>query len=99
MVVGDLSEIPSKESRLSRMTLMGCGRDGSEGAEGINMKSRISGEEIPDECGFDAAGLLPSVDRRDSLDLREKGDEGTCKERGRPPPIGRRPGFGGTLCL
>jgi hypothetical protein len=59
------------------MTLMGCGLDGIEGAEGTNMKSRMSGEEIPDEREFDTAGLVPSVDRRDSLDLREKGDEGT----------------------
>ena len=70
-MVGDLSEMPSKESRLLRTTLMGCGRDGSEEADGINMKSRISGEDIPDECGFDPAGLASSVDRRDSLDLRE----------------------------
>jgi len=98
-VVGDPSEIPSKESRLSRTTLMGCGRDVSEGAEGINMKSRISGEEIPDERGSDAARLAPSVDRRDSSDLREKGDEGTCRERGRSLPIGRRPGREGPLCL
>ena len=89
----------SKESRLLRMTLMGCGRDGSEEADGINMKSRISGEEIPDECIFDATELVSSVDRRDSLDLRERGDEGTWKERGRPLPIGRRPGREGPLCL
>jgi hypothetical protein len=93
--VGDLSEVVSKESKLSRTTLMGWGRDGSEGADGINMKSSISGEDIPDECGFDAAGLAPSVDRRDSLDLREYGEEGTCRERGRSLIGGRE----GPLCL
>lgn len=91
-VVGDLSEVPSKESRLLRMTLMGRGRDGSEGVDGMNMKSRMSGEEILDERVFDAAGLVSSVERRDSPDLREKGDEGACTERGRSFPIGRRPG-------
>lgn len=35
------------------------------------MKSRMSGEDIPDKCGFDTTELPPSVDRRDSLDLRE----------------------------
>ena len=88
---GDLSEVPSKESKLLRITLMGCGRDGTRGTDGINMKSRISGEEIPDERGLDAAGLESSVDRRDSLDLRENGEEGTFRERGRSLPIGRRP--------
>jgi len=90
-VEGDPSEMPSKESKLSRITLMGCGRDGTKGTEGINMKSRISGEEIPDECGLDGTGLESSDDRRDSLDLRENGEEGTCRERGRSLPIGRRP--------
>jgi hypothetical protein len=41
----------------------------------------ISGEEIPDECGFDAVGLASSVDRRDALDLREEGGEETRRER------------------
>lgn len=89
--------MPSKESRLWRITLIGCGREGSVGADGVNMISSISGEDIPEECGFDTAGLLSSVDRRDSSDLREYGDEGTCKERGRSLPIGRRPGREGPL--
>lgn len=99
VVVGDPSATLSKESRLSRTTVMGWGRDGSEGADGINMKSRISGEDTPDELGFDAAGLPSSVDRRDSLDLRENGDEGTCRERGRSLPIGRRLDREELLCL
>ena len=78
---------------------MGCGRDVCEVAAGLNMKSRISGEETPDERGSDAAGLASPVDRRDSSDLREKGDEGTCRERGRSLPIGRRPGREELLCL
>ena len=96
-MAGELSEMPSRGSKLSEITLMGSGRDGAGGTGGINMKSRISGEVIPDECGFDAAELASS-DRRDSLDLREKGDEGTCRERGRSP-IGRRACREGPLCL
>lgn len=98
-VVGDLSGMPSRESKLSRITLIGRGRGGLDGTDGINIKSRISGEEIADKRGFDAAGLESPVDRRDSLDLRENGDEGAWKERGRSLPIGRRPGREGPLCL
>jgi len=61
-VVEDPSGVSSKESRLLRTTLVGCGRDGNLGADGINLKSRISGEDIPDDCGFEVAGLAPSVE-------------------------------------